>query len=87
MNTESKPMRNLYWEECSQEQQIQRLKDEIISLSIRIGQLTEYCGQLLVHSHNSNGIAVVPMVRQDGLGTLGGNKLPVPHGLRTSDGK
>lgn len=73
--------RDLYWNECDQGRQIDRLRDQVINLNTQIGELTDTISKLLMHSHQKN-VLVMPIIAYDNFDRT----LKIPHRLRI-DGK
>lgn len=77
MNKQMNAMRDKYWNECSQEEQINRLRSEVINLTSKVVHLTDSVVKLLIHTHDRMGLTVAPIDAMDDSGI----SYP-PHSLR-----
>lgn len=83
--------RDKYWEECSPEQQIDRLRDTVARLCRDVTTLAVNLQQVIAHRHGANGELLTPFRAVDpnanyAQGQLGGGLYAhdngIPHNLR-----
>lgn len=74
--------REQYWEECSIEAKIDRLRSAVVSLCQRGVTTSAAVNELMVHEHSHDGTLLKPIL--DGASEpLGYERNPIPHNIRT----
>ena len=74
--------REMYWEECSIEQKIDRLRSAVVSLYQRGVTVSKSVDDLMSHEHANDGTLLKPIL--DGrYEPMGYEHNPIPYNIRT----